>query len=182
MTGKNINKNNCSYVQATSFSVSEILKIKENFPNMSLKKIKNIHKMINNSGETKPRSNMTTKRPSRQQIIVPIETDNISKFMSSLGDYITNINKTLRNIKLDILADFIHNNHKDLIIIMNKITYQLDLSTIKNYIKNIDVIKTKDIMAPHLPQSKFYLKIIGISYIKEGTNSPINSIDVKKII
>ena len=40
MTGKNINKNNCLYVQATSSSISEIPKIKENFPNISLKKIK----------------------------------------------------------------------------------------------------------------------------------------------
>ena len=121
-TGKNINKNNHLYVQATSPSVSKILKIKESFSNMSSKKIEDIHKIINNSGKTKIRINMTIKGPSRWQIIVPIETDNISKFISLLEDHIVNINRVLRNIKSDILADFIYNNHRSLIITMNKVT------------------------------------------------------------
>jgi len=108
---------------------------------------------------------MTTKRLSKQQIINLMGTNNILKFISLLENHIANINRTLKNIKLDILADFVYNNHRCLIITTNKIIYQLDLSTIKNYIKNIDVIKTKDIIAPHIPQSKFYLKIIGIPYI-----------------
>jgi len=58
----------------------------------------------------------------------------------------------------------------------------LDLSTIENYINNIDVIKTEDKMASCFSQSKSYLKIIGILYIKEGANSPINSSNVEKII
>ena len=170
------------YIQATSSSISEILKIKENFPNMSLKKIEDIHKMINNSSKTKLRINMTIKRLSKQQIINPMGTNNIFKFISLLENHIANINRALKNIKSDILADFVCNNYRCLIITTNKIVYQLDLSTIKNYIKNIDIIKTKDITALYLLQSKFYLKIIGISYIKKGINSFINSNDVKKII
>ena len=108
-------------------------------------------------------------------------TDNISKFMFLLGDHIIN-NRTLRNIKSDILANFICNNHRGLIITTNKVAFLLDLSIIENYIKNIDVIETKDIMALYLPQFKSYFKIIGIPYIKKGTNSPINSSDVEKII
>jgi len=98
------------------------------------------------------------------------------------GDHIVDINRALRNIKSDILANFICNDHRGLIITTNKVASQLDLSIIENYIKNIDVIETKDIMAFYLPQFKSYLRIIGISYIKEGTNSSINLSDVEKII
>jgi len=98
------------------------------------------------------------------------------------GDHIVDINRALRNIKSDILANFICNDHRGLIITANKVASQLDLSIIENYIKNIDVIETKDIMAFYLPQFKSYLRIIGISYIKEGTNSSINLSDVEKII
>ena len=105
--------------------------------------------MINNSSKTKPRINMTTKELSRWQIIIPMGTDNISKFMFLSGDHIIN-NRTLRNIKSDILANFICNNHRGLIITTNKVAFQLDLSIIENYIKNIDVIETKDIIAPYL--------------------------------
>jgi len=37
-------------------------------------------------------------------------------------------------------------DHWDLIITKNKVASQLDINTIKKYIKNIDVIKLEDIM------------------------------------
>lgn len=64
----------------------------------------------------------------------------------------------------------------------NKVTSQSDLNTIKSYIKNVDIINLKNIMISYLPQSKSYFKIIGISYIIEGTNILINSSIVKSII
>ena len=64
----------------------------------------------------------------------------------------------------------------------NKVTSQSDLNTIKNYIKNINIIKSEYIMTPCLPQSKSYLKIIGIPYIKEETNLFIISSDIKTTI
>ena len=115
-----------------------------------LKKVEEIHKIIKNPGKPKLRINMTTKKPSRQQIIVPMRTNNISKFIFSLEDYITNINRALKNIKSEILADFVHSNHWGLII-TNKVTSQLNLSTIEKYIKNIDIIKTKDILTFYFP-------------------------------
>jgi len=84
--------------------VSEILKIKENFPNLLAKKIENIHKMINDSGKIKPRINMTTKGLSQKQIIVPMGSENKSKFMALSSEHITNLNSTLKNIKLDVLT------------------------------------------------------------------------------
>ena len=94
-----------------------------------------------------------------------MDNDNISKFMSSSGKHITNINKALKNIKSNILADFIWSDHQGFIVTTNKIVSLSDLSVIENYIKNIDVITTKDIMPLCLSQSKLYLKIIDIPYI-----------------
>ena len=58
----------------------------------------------------------------------------------------------------------------------------LDLQVIKNYVKNVENINLENIKAPRLPQSKFYLKIIGISYLIENTNIPITSDFIKSII
>ena len=49
-----------TYTQASS---ADILKLKENFPKLSNKKIKEIYKMVNNSNMAKPKINMTTKGP-----------------------------------------------------------------------------------------------------------------------
>jgi len=68
------------------------------------------------------------------------------------------------------MANFIHINYYGLIITTNKITYPSNLNTIKKYIKNVNNIKSQDIMLPHLLQLKSYLKIIGISYMIENPN------------
>ena len=56
---------NKSYAQTSTpaNSTREALKIKEIFPNLPTKKIKNIQKVINGRGKTKPKLHMTTKRP-----------------------------------------------------------------------------------------------------------------------
>jgi len=90
----------------TSTSIKEVLKIKDSFSELSLKKIKKIHKTINEPRKEKPCFTIKTKEPSRRQVIVPMGNNNISKFMLSSGKHIANINKVLKNIKSDVLADF----------------------------------------------------------------------------
>jgi len=117
---------------------------------------------------------MITKSTSRRQIIVPMCNNNISNFMSSSGKHISSINRALKSIKSDILAYFVHNDHQGLIITTNKVTFPSDLSIIKNYIKHVNAIKSDNMMAPCLSQSKFYLKIIGILYILKNLYSNHN--------
>ena len=108
--GKKANKSEklkTLYAQVLALSIGEILKLKENFPSLSTKKIKNIHRAINDSGKSKPKINMTTKDPSRKQIIVLMGNDNKTKFIASSSIHITNINSVLKNIKSNIIVDFV---------------------------------------------------------------------------
>ena len=67
-------------------------------------------------------------------------------------------------------------------IVTNKVVLPLDLKVIENFVKNVDNVNLEDIEAPRLPQSKSYLKIIGISYFLENTNVSITSDFVESII
>jgi len=69
------------------------------------------------------------------------------------------------------MADFIYADQQSLTITTNKVALLSDLSTIGNYIKNIDT-----------SQLKSYLKILGISYLIENTNISITSNIAEKII
>ena len=53
---------------------------------------------------------MTTKSPSRKNVIVPMNSDNIMRFIKKSSFYITNLNRSLKNIKSDVLVDFIHSD------------------------------------------------------------------------
>ena len=71
--------------------------------------------------------------------------------MAISSKYIANINRALKDIKSDIMADFLWKDNKGLVITTNKVAAMLDLNAIENYIKNIGVVNSSDIMSSRLP-------------------------------
>jgi len=67
---------------------------------------------------------MTTKKPSRKHIIILMESNNMERVMVQSNVYITNINRLLKYIKLDISAKFIYTDSKEIIVTMNKVAVQ----------------------------------------------------------
>jgi len=111
-----------------------------------------------------------------------MSNDNKSKFMEDSSDHIANINRSLQSIKLDVRVDFICLENLRVMIVMNKVTFSLNLQIIERYIKNTKHVIAKGVEVSCLSQSKSYLKIIDISYIKENTNILINADTVKEIL
>ena len=126
--------NKLLYARALTLKVSDMIKIKENYSSLPTKKIKNIHKIINNLDKLKSRINMTTKGLSRKQIIILMDNDNKTKFMALSNDYIANLNKILKNIKSNVIVDYAYIDQNSIIIVTNKITFLSDLQIIKNYV------------------------------------------------
>lgn len=122
------------------------------------------------------------KEPLRKQIIVPMSNDNKLKFIEESSVYVTNINRALKNIKSEVMADFVHSDQAGITIVTNKVTSSLDLQTIKKYVKNANHIKVDKVKVPYLSQLKLYLKIIDISYLVENTNTFILADIVEEII
>ena len=165
-----------SYAQASKNNISpnveDILQIKEAFPTLSAEEVGKMIKGKNISrGQRKPRINMTTKGPSRKQIIILITKLNAELIINSANQFITNINKCLKEITSDIYADFIHIINNGVIITTNKPANASDLKIIEKCIKNSNNVDSKAIESPRLPKSKSYLKIIGLPYMEE--NGPI---------
>jgi len=129
----------------------EIIKIKETFPALNAQKVDQIHKIVNSTLKSKPRIQMTTKGPSRKQIIILMSNDNILKFMKESLFHIVNINQALKNAKLEILVDFICLDMASITVVTNKITIQSDLYIIENYIKKVDNTDIINVDTPGLP-------------------------------
>ena len=107
---------------------------------------------------------MTMKGLSRKQIIVPMNIDNNNSFIKNSATHVANIYKLLRNAKSDILVDYIHSDPLRISIVTNKVSLQSDLQIIDQYVKNSEDINILQVDESQLPQSKSYLKIIGIPY------------------
>ena len=74
--------------------------------------------------------------------IVSINNNNLKMFSLLFDKYIVNFNYILKNIKLNIIINFIKFNYKELIIVFNKIIF---LFIINNYIKNINNLNFNNI-------------------------------------
>jgi len=107
------NRQGMSYTQASKggsnigSNIESILKIKEAFPTLKTNNINSIQQMINSNSKPKPHISMTTKGLSRKQIIIPINDANINNFMRESSAHVTNMNRALKNIKTDIMVNFV---------------------------------------------------------------------------
>ena len=80
------------------------------------------------------------------------------------------------------MADYICINSKGIIIITNNVAFFSDLQAIEKYIKSTSNVDADQVQIPRLPQSKSYLKIIGVLYLSEVTNTRITSDKVERIL
>jgi len=126
---------------------------------------------------------MTTKGLSRKYIIILMSSENIMKFMKNSSLHVTNINRSLRNAKSEVLADFIQSDPLGITVVTNKVALQSDLQIIEYYVKNVDNIDSLCVEVPQLPQFKSYLKIIGIPYFPhDNSQDCLTSSDIENII
>ena len=85
--------------------------------------------------------------------------------MKNSNNHITDLNRNLKNIKLNIMVDFIHQEISGVTIVINKVASLLDFQIIENYVKNANHIEAARVEVSQLLQSKLYLKITGILYL-----------------
>ena len=112
-----------------------------------------------------------------------MSSNNIKKFMENSSLHIANINCSLCNTKSEVLVDFICIDNSYVTVVTNKVAVQSNLYIIENYIKEVEDINILNIDMPQLPQSKSYLKIIGIPFFPHNnSNECLTPNDVKTII
>jgi len=100
-------------------------------------------------------------------------------FVKDAANHVTNINRSLKSIKSNVCTDFISADDKDIIISTNGIASNSDLQEIEKYIKNSLQTSNNSIATPRLPQSKSYLKIVGIPYYVDKSNTHISLEDIE---
>ena len=182
--GSNVNPGK-SYAQASKPSVNtvDMLKIKETFPSLNVQKINQVNSIVNSQDKPRPRIRMTTKGPSRKQIIIPMSGENVSSFMKNSSLHVANINRNLRNTKSDVLVDYLRSENSGITVITNKVAQQSDMSIISNYVKNSNDINSLQVDEPCLPKSKSYLKITGIPFFSyPNSQERLTSNDIKAIL
>ena len=125
---------------------------------------------------------MTTKDPSQKQVIVPMNNNVAKEFVKDSNSHVSNINQALKAIKSNTIADFICIKDKGIVVITNNVSSGLDLQEIEKYIKTSLSSNADKVSMARLPQSKLYLKIVGIPFISKKTNNRISSDKIEGVL
>lgn len=118
----------------------DVIKIKKTFPSIRAEKIDQINNIVKEPSKPKPHIQITTKGPSRKQVIILMGNENIIKFMKNFSIHITNLNRNLRNAKSEVLVDFICSDLLGITVVTNKVLFPSNLLIIENYVKNLENI------------------------------------------
>ena len=65
--------------------------------------------------------------------------NNKTKFINDSSNHVTNLNRVLKNIKSDIIVNFIYQEQLEVTIVTNKVVSPSDLQTIKQYVKTTNI-------------------------------------------
>ena len=129
-----------SYAQASKSNVEDIIYIKNAFSNLPTKKVVEINDIVNKTSLVKPRINMTTKRPSRKQIIILMSKNNAEVISNHANYHIININKCLKKAKSNTVANFICLENYGIIITTSQAASAQDMSVIENVLKKLKIL------------------------------------------
>ena len=147
-----------SYVQASLYKSNsstiamDTLKIKETFPHLQNKKIDQVQKIINrDNSKLKPHLNMTTKGSSQKQVTIPINNEVTKRYLKDVSMHIININHVLKNIKSNIITNFICVDDKEIITTTNNVASPSNLQEIEKCVKNLLTNDVEQISSPRLP-------------------------------
>jgi len=119
----------------------------------------------------------------RKQIIIPMSKDNIDAFMKNSSLHVANINRQLRNVKSEVLTNYIWADSLGITTITSKVCQQSNFLIIDQYIRNTNDVNTLQVEEPWLPKSKSYLKIISIPfYLHVNSQEHLTSSDIESIL
>ena len=170
-----------SYAQASKSSINNIVKIKDTFPKLLTKKVVKVNDIINKSDLVESKRKMTTKELLRKQVIIPMNITTTEIIVNQANGIITNINTGLKNSNSKTIANFIKLVDNRVIININQATLS-HMNVIIKIIKNTTNINSKFIKNFHLPKSKLYLKIVGLSYYVKTTNTLVTPFLAKEVL
>ena len=101
--------------------------------------------------------------------------------LSHANNHVGQINNLFRSYKSNTGIDCIRESWNGITVTTNQVASSSDLSIIEKYFKGLNNIVSSDI-TPQLPQSKSFLKILGVPYFGNNSSAPINVTQVEEII
>ena len=158
-----------------------LVQLKEMFPNLPQAIIISMHQAslggANASQESSSCSGvsqtlkMMTQGPARHQVLVPLDSATAELIVANATSAVLSCNKSL--------VEFVYKTWNGMSISTNSVVSAAELEVIKQWLKKTARLGESTEVEPRLPQSKSFLKILGVPYWDSKSSLPITPAQVE---
>jgi len=160
-----------------------LLQLKEAFPNLPQTTIISIHQAslgmarASQGGPSHPAVSrtlkMTTQGPTRHQVLIPLALAAAETVVANAASAVESCNKGLVSTRSKLRVESVRKAWDGVSISTNSVASAAELEVIKQWLKKTAGLGEITEVEPCLPQSKSFLKVLGISYWDSKTSLPI---------
>jgi len=107
---------------------------------------------------------MTTYGPTRCQVLIPLDTPTTEVVVANAATAVEFCNRGLVEAHSKLRVESVHKAWNGISMSINFVASAAELEVIKQWLKKVTGLATSTVVEPHLPQSKSFLKILGVPY------------------
>jgi len=115
---------------------------------------------------------MTTHGPTRCQVLIPLDTPTAEVIVTNIAIAVESWSRGLVEAHSKLKVESVHKAWDRISMSTNFVASAAELEVIKQWLKKVTGLATSTVVEPRLPQSKSFLKILGVSYW--GNNSSLS--------
>ena len=152
-----------------------LLRLHDMFPNLPMEKILAMHQSgfgasasLNRGGAVHPGASrapkMTTHGPTRCQVLIPLDTSTTEVVVVNAATAVESCNKGLVEAHSKLRVESVHKAWDGISMSTNFVASTAELEVIKQWLKKVTGLAASTVVKPRLPQSKSFLKILGVPY------------------
>jgi len=152
-----------------------LLRLCDMFPNLPMEKVLAMHQSgfgasasPNRGGAVHPGASrapkMTTHGPTRCQVLIPLDTPTAEVIVANAATTVEFCNRGLVEAHSKLRVKSVCKAWDEISMFTNFVASAAELEVIKQWLKKVAGLAASTVVEPRLPQSKSFLKILGVPY------------------
>ncbi|KAF5347005.1 hypothetical protein D9756_011008 [Leucocoprinus leucothites] len=125
---------------------------------------------------------MTTHGPTRRQVLIPFEGSIIADRIKDFNKASEFCNRGLIAAQSKLRVESVRESYNGISIATSGVATSVDLNTIKSWLKKAWQLGDAIPVEPRLPQSKSFLKIVGVPYWVANSSNPLSPAFVEQAL
>ena len=170
-----------------------LLRLRNMFPDLPIEKVLAMHQSgfgasaspnrggaVSFSASRAPK--MTTHGPTRRQVLIPLDTSTAEVVVANATTAVESCNRGLVETYFKLRVESVCKAWDRISMSTNFVASAAELEVIKQWLKKVADLAASTVVKPRLPQSKPFLKILGVPYWGNNSLLPITQAQVESVI